>query len=81
MDTALRFSPMLDCPRVVPVVGEFVAGRMAQHVRMDRKLDAGLPSGASYDLSHRIRGQWRFAFAYENICAIGVLALQTPQSA
>ena len=45
----------LDRPGVLSVVGQLVAGCMTQQVRVDRKLDARLPSGASYDLSHRMR--------------------------
>ena len=33
---------MLECPRVLPVVGQLVARAVAQLVRMDRELDAGL---------------------------------------
>ena len=42
-------------PGVLPVVGQFVASRMTEHMRVDGKLDARLPSGAGYDLSHRMR--------------------------
>ena len=38
---------MLDRPRVLPVVGQLVAGGVAQHVRMDRNgMAAALPAAA-----------------------------------
>ena len=45
---------MLDRPRVLAVVGQLVAGGVAQHVRMDGELDAGFASGSTDDLAHRI---------------------------
>jgi hypothetical protein len=36
---------MLDRPRVSPIVGQFVAGGVAQHVRMHRECDAGFQPG------------------------------------
>ena len=36
---------LLNRSRVVAVVGQFVAGRTAEHVRMNRELKAGLASG------------------------------------
>jgi hypothetical protein len=58
---------MLDSPRVLPVVGQLVAGGVAQHVRMDRELDAGLASGSTDDLAHRIGAERRLALAHEYV--------------
>jgi hypothetical protein len=41
---------MLDRPCVLSVVGEFVAGGVAQHVRVYRELDTGPLSGPPDDL-------------------------------
>ena len=68
----------LDRPGVLSVVGQFVAGCMTQHVRVDRKLDARLPSGASYDLSHRMRRQRSLTLTHEHIGSARILPLQPP---
>ena len=47
---------LLNRSRVVAVVGQFVAGRTAEHVRMNRELKAGLACGPGDDLSNRVRG-------------------------
>jgi len=49
---------MLDSPRVLPVVGQLVAGGVAQHVRM-------VASGSTDDLAHRIGAERRLALAHE----------------
>jgi hypothetical protein len=54
---------MLDRPCVLAVIGHFVTGGMAQHVRVDREFDAGLTPGAPDDLAHGIGGKGRPAFA------------------
>ena len=66
----------LDRPGVLSVVGQFVAGCMTQHVRV--KLDARLPSGASYDLSHRMRRQRSLTLTHEHIGSARILPLQPP---
>jgi len=66
---------MLNRPCVVAVVRQFVAGRMAEHMRMNREPDAGVASRSSDDLSDRIRSQWCFALANENISSAGLLPL------
>ncbi len=70
---------MLDRPCVLSVVGEFVAGGVAQHVRVDRKLDAGPPSGPPDDLPHRIGGERRLALADEHVSCIRIVPLQAAQ--
>ena len=50
---------MLDRPCVLSVVGEFVAGGVAQHVRVYRELDTGPLSGPPDDLPHRVGGERR----------------------
>jgi hypothetical protein len=37
---------LLNRPRVLPIVGEFVTGRMTQHVRMNGEVEAGLSASA-----------------------------------
>ena len=70
---------MLDRPRVLPVVGQLVAGGVAQHVRMDRELDAGLASGSTDDLAHRIGAERRLALAHEYVGGVRVSPLQSAQ--
>src|SRR5450755_290463 len=72
---------LLDSPRVLPVVGEFVAGRMTQHVRVDGKREARLPSGAGYDLAHRMRRQRSLALTHEHIGRARLFPLQAAQRA
>src|SRR5664279_6441171 len=70
---------LLDRSRVLPVVGELVAGRMTQHVRMNRKREARLPSGAGYDLAHRMRRQRSLALTHEHIGRARLFPLQAAQ--
>ena len=56
---------MLDGSGILAIVGEFVARRMAQHVRVDGKLNAGVLAGPGHDFSDRIRCERRFAFTDE----------------
>jgi hypothetical protein len=72
---------MLDSPRVLPVVGQLVAGGVAQHVRMDRELDAGLASGSTDDLAHRIGAERRLALAHEYVGGVRVSPLRSAQDA
>src|SRR5450755_3767608 len=72
---------LLDSPRVLPVVGELVAGRMTQHVRVDGKREARLPSGAGYDLAHRMRRQRSLALTHEHIGRARLFPLQPAQRA
>jgi len=67
---------MLDGPRVLPVVGQLVAGGVAQH-----KLDAGLASGSTDDLAHRIGAERRLALAHEYVGGVRVSPLQSAQGA
>jgi len=67
---------MLDRPGILAVVGELIAGSVAQHVGMDRELDTGLSSGPANDLAHRIGGEWRLALADEHVGCIWVVPLQ-----
>jgi hypothetical protein len=64
---------MLDRPRVLPVVGQLVAGGVAQHVRMDRELDASLASGSTDDLAHRIGAERRLSLAHEYVGGVRVI--------
>ena len=66
---------LLNRSRVVAVVGQFVAGRTAEHVRMNRELKAGLASGPGDDLSNRVRGQRSLALADEDIGSARLLPL------
>src|SRR5262249_38377147 len=72
---------MLDRPRVLPVVCQLVAGGVAQHVRMDRELDAGLAAGSTDDLAHRIGAERRLALAHEYVGGVRVSPLQSAQGA
>src|SRR4051812_15478861 len=70
---------MLDRPRVLPVVGQLVAGGVAQHVRMDRELDAGREAGSTDDLAHRIGAERRLALAHKYVGGVRVSPLQSAQ--
>ncbi len=48
---------MLDRPRILPVVCQLVASGVAQHVRVNLELDAGLTPGPADNLAHRIGGE------------------------
>jgi len=67
---------MLDSPRILAVVGQLIAGSMAQHVGVDRELDTGLSSCPADDLAHRIGGERRLALADEHVGSIWVIPLQ-----
>ena len=56
---------MLDGSGILAIVGEFVACRMAQHMWVDGKRNAGALAGPGHDFSDRIRGERRFAFTDE----------------
>lgn len=58
---------MLDGAGVLVVIGEFVACDMPPHVRMDREADPGLFAGPCDNLSRRVRGQWGFVLADEDM--------------
>jgi len=52
---------------------------MPKHVRMDGELDVSVPPRASYDLSHHIRRQRRFALTHEYIRSAGLFPLQSAE--
>ena len=70
---------MLDRPCVLSVVGEFVAGGVAQHVRVYRELDTGPLSGPPDDLPHRVGGERRLALADEHVSCIRIVPLQAAE--
>jgi hypothetical protein len=67
---------MLDRSCVSSVVGEFVAGGVAQHVWVYREFDTGPLSCPPDNLAHRVGGERRFAFADEHVGCIRVVPLQ-----
>src|SRR5262245_61635252 len=72
---------MLDCPRVLAVVGELVAAAVPQHVAVNEEREArGLASPCDHALiaSHAQRRQ---ALRNKHVDAPGRLTLQTPQGA
>jgi hypothetical protein len=54
---------------------------VAQHVRVDRKFDAGLAPGTADDLAHGIGRQRRFALADEDVSCARILAPQSAENA
>ena len=66
---------MLDRPRILAIVGELIAGSVAQHVGVNRELDAGLSSGPADDLAHRIGRERRLTLADEHVGGIWVVPL------
>lgn len=57
---------VLNCARVSPVVGEFEASRVPEHVRMDRKLETGFFTCGHHDLPKRGVGDGPFTLGVEN---------------
>jgi len=67
-------------PRVVPIVGKFVAARMTQHVRMNRKRNARASAGAGDYFSDTLGCQRTFPLTDEYKLRIRKLSSQLPQT-
>ncbi len=70
---------VLKCPRVLPVIGEFVSVRMPQHVRMDWE---GHPGGLAEPTDHAPgpdQTHGCLALAHEHIAPCHLLPLQSMQ--
>lgn len=59
----------LDRPRVVVIVGEFVAARVAKHVAMDEEGEARRCARSSHHPLVTGDAQWRSAFGHEDVDA------------
>ena len=70
---------LLNGPRVVPLVGEFVARRMPQHVRMDGEGEFRPLAGAGDELAHRRGRHGAAALGDEQVGRLGVIATQLAQ--
>lgn len=66
---------MLDGSRILPVIGQLVAGGVAQHVRMNLECDAGLASGVADDLARRIDGEGCLTLVDEYVGGVRVIPL------
>jgi hypothetical protein len=71
---------LLDRSRVVPLVRELVAGRVPEHVRMDREGEFGEFAGARNQLSGRRRRHRSAAFGDEQVGRVRIVAAQLPES-
>ena len=58
---------MLNGSRVLPIVGQLKAGRVTQHVRMDREGNSCLLSGPGYNPADSRMSQRTFSFGYKYI--------------
>lgn len=73
---------MLDCPGVLPVVGELVAGAVPKHVAVDKEREAGSVRRAGHHALVAGHAQRRQALGYEDMDrpqAVGGLALEPAQ--
>jgi hypothetical protein len=65
---------VLDGSRIVTVVRELVATRVAKHVRMDGEGESGFLAGSSNHLPHIGSRHRRVALCDEDIATVGILA-------
>jgi hypothetical protein len=72
---------VLNRPRVVAIIRQLVAARVAQHVRMDGEVEARGAARASEDLPHGRIGQRSPAFGREYVGRRRVIALKAPEGA
>jgi len=72
---------LLDRPRVLSIVRQFVARGMAQHVRMHREGKARLPSSAPDDLAHGSGGERCRALTDEEVGCLRVRPLEATEGA
>jgi hypothetical protein len=72
--------PILNCPRVVPCVGQGIAVGVAEHVHVNLEGEAGAVADALDQPIDRIGGERAAALRRENIAAAG-LALQFAKGA
>ena len=70
---------MLDRPGVMAVIGQLEATPMTEHVRMDRKGDAGLLPCPRHQLAHRGGGQRPLTLGDEDVGCLRIVALELPQ--
>jgi hypothetical protein len=62
---------MLNCPRVVPIIGELVTAGMPQHVAVDRERETrGLAGTGNHPLIAR-NAQWRTPLGNKDVDARG----------
>lgn len=72
---------LLNRSRVVTVIGEFVSGGVAQHVRVDREREFGVLAGARHELAHCRRRHRTAQLADKQIRRGGIPALELAQRA
>src|SRR5450759_1829865 len=72
---------LLDRARIVTVIGEFVARRVPQHVRVDREGEFRALAGASEQLSHRRRRQRSTELTDKQIRRARIVTAQLAQRA
>ena len=62
---------VLNCPRVVPVIGELVAAGMPQHVAVDQERETSRLAGTGNHPLIARNAQWRTPFGNEDVDARG----------
>jgi hypothetical protein len=72
---------VLDRARVLAVVGELEARRVAEHVRVDRHADGGGLAGTGHNLPKRGVGHRALAVGGENVGGVGLAALELAERA
>ena len=70
---------LLDRPRILPVVGQFVPGGMAKHMWVNLKRDASLAPSPIDDLAYRIDGERSLALADKHVGCLRIVPLQPAQ--
>ncbi len=70
---------LLDRPCILPVVGQFVSGGVAQHVWVNLERDSGLAPRSVDDLAYCIDGERSFALAYKHVASVQVVPLEPAQ--
>ena len=72
---------LLDRPRILPVVGQFVSCGVAQHMWVNLERDAGLAPSPVDDLAYCIDGERSLALADKYVGRVRVVPLQSAQDA
>src|SRR6266478_8858283 len=62
---------MLNCPRVVPIIGELVAAGMPQHLAVDQERETSSLAGTGDHPLIARNAQWRTPFGNEDVDARG----------
>jgi hypothetical protein len=68
--------PVLDCPRIVPLIGQSVAARVPQHMDMDGEIEASAFADAFNEAIYGVIAERSVALGAEYELAVWKLALK-----